>query len=246
MDYGDGVARMLEGLTTRGVERMVLLIRHSAREYHRDRHDLENQLTPEGRALARSLGERLPEDLFVRGYASPPERCMETAALILDGYRATGGRIGRHRPVEGLGVFYALDQMRMWRAMMASGNADAEPGSPGGGMHPFLTEWFAGGIPADMLIPADQAARLVIGIVAEKYAQQREPRALDVCVSHDMTLYLVRNRMLGLDPEAYPVNYLDGVVYYEEAGQAWLESDTGQRAPALRVAEAKPEAGGSS
>ncbi len=231
MDYGDGVARMLGDLRERGVDRMALLIRHSAREYHRDRHDLENQLTPRGRELARRLGERLPSGMFVRAYASPPERCMETAALILDGYRARGGETGRHRPVEGLGVFYALDQMRMWRAMMASGDPHAEPGAPGGGMHPFLDRWFAGRVPTDMLIPADQAARLVLAVVSGKYAQQRARSALDICVSHDMTLYLVRNRLLGLAPQAHPVNYLDGVVYFERDGQGWLESDTGHRAP---------------
>ena len=49
----------------------------------------------------------------------------------LDGYADNGGNVTRHRPLEGLGVFYALDQMKMWRVMNDSG-----------GQVPFLQAWF--------------------------------------------------------------------------------------------------------
>ena len=55
-----------------------------------------------------------------------------------------GGRVTRHRPIEALGVFYVLDQMRMYRAMTAAT-----------GQVPFLAQWFAGAVPADVMMPAD-------------------------------------------------------------------------------------------
>ncbi len=54
---GDAIVELIAGVTERGVHHAVVLLRHSAREYHPQIHDLENPLTDEGRALARRLGE---------------------------------------------------------------------------------------------------------------------------------------------------------------------------------------------
>ena len=50
-DFGDASARMTRAIFAEGAERAVLLMRHSAREYRRDIHDLENPLTAEGRSI---------------------------------------------------------------------------------------------------------------------------------------------------------------------------------------------------
>ena len=60
-DFGDASARMTRAIFGEGVERGVLLMRHSAREYRRDVHDLENPLTAEGRSLAARFGASLPD-----------------------------------------------------------------------------------------------------------------------------------------------------------------------------------------
>lgn len=216
-DYGSATSELLRGLYQRGVRHAVALMRHSAREYAPDKHDLENPLTEEGRALARRLGSELPAALTLRGYASPPERCMETAALILDAYAQTGGTVTRHRPLEGLGVFYALDQMKMWKVMNDSG-----------GQVPFLQAWFRNEVPADAMIPAEVAANLVLRVVADKLKAPVATKQLDVCVSHDMTLYLVRDRVLGQAAEVADVEYLDALVAYEEGGALWLVSHHGE------------------
>ena len=54
--FGDATARMTRAVFSEGVDRAVLLMRHSAREYRRDIHDLENPLTEEGRELAARFG----------------------------------------------------------------------------------------------------------------------------------------------------------------------------------------------
>lgn len=86
---GDGIVELIEGVIGRDVRHAVVLLRHSAREYHPDKHDLDNP----------------PKTHTLRAYASPPARCMETAELILLEHSRHGGEATRHRPVEALGVF---------------------------------------------------------------------------------------------------------------------------------------------
>ncbi len=210
--YGQTTLALIGEVYREGADHVAALIRHSAREFEPGRHDLLNPLTDEGRVLAEDFGRALPKNLLVRGYASPAERCVETVQLILKGHGDIGGRVTRHRPIEVLGVFYVLDQMRMYRAMTAAA-----------GQVPFLAQWFAGAVPSDVMMPADLAAKLVGRVVAAKLEAPLERPQLDVCVSHDMSLYLVRDRLLGLGVEtAGSVDFLDGVVFYERDGQLWL------------------------
>ena len=56
-------------------------------------------------------------------------------------------------------------------------------------------------------------------------------RQLDVCVSHDMTLYLIRDRLLGeRSAERGEVRFLDGLVLYRDGGSTMLRSHFGTRA----------------
>ena len=89
-DFGDASARMTRAVFAEGVERAVLLMRHSAREYRRDIHDLENPLTDAGRALAARFGAALP-DVNLRGYSSPVTRCRDTALLAIDASMSVPG-----------------------------------------------------------------------------------------------------------------------------------------------------------
>jgi len=223
VDYGESTIDLLHSVYDRGVRHAVALMRHSAREFEPGRHDLENPLTAEGRELAHRLGSRLPEALTVRGYASPPQRCMETAELILAGYAAGGGEVTRHRPLEALGVFYVLDQMKMWRSM-----------NDAGGLPEFLEAWFRGAVPTDAMMPPDVAARLVLRVMAGKLAAPvtraggESVRQLDVCVSHDMTVLLVRDRLLGEEVALANVEFLDTLVAFEEDGALWMTSHHGE------------------
>jgi hypothetical protein len=226
-EYGEATVDLLHSVYDRGVDHAVALMRHSAREFEPGRHDLENPLTAQGRALARQLGSRLPEGLTLRGYASPPHRCMETAELILAGYASQGGLVTRHRPVEALGVFYVLDQMKMWRCMNALG-----------GLSAFLQAWFRDEVPVDAVMPPRIAAKLVLRVIAEKLkapaAKNKDTgagsshRHLDVCVSHDMTLLLVRDQLLGEQVVVADVEFLDALVAFEQGGSLWMTSHHGE------------------
>ncbi|MEZ5557271.1 MAG: histidine phosphatase family protein [Pseudomonadales bacterium] len=216
MSYGEATVDLVADLTGRGIDHAVLLMRHSAREFHPDRHDLENPLTDEGRTLARALGTRLPKHMTLRGYASPPERCMETAQLVLDAHRDAGGAVTRHRPLEALGVFYALDQMKMWKGMKLAG-----------GLVPYLERWFQGEVPSDAMMAPDLAARLVLHVLADKLAAPVASQQLDLCVSHDMTLYLLRAQLLGEPVDGPEVAFLDALALYSEDGALWMQSHHG-------------------
>lgn len=215
--YGSETVALVESILDRGIEHAVVLMRHSAREYVPDRHDLENPLTEEGRRHARALGERLPKHLTLRAYASPPHRCMETAELVLSGHQALGGSVTRHRPLEALGVFYALDQMKMWKGMREAG-----------GLLPYLETWFEGAVPADAMMDPDAASQVILTVMAEKLASPVAGAQLDVCVSHDMTLYLIRSRLLGRPLGSREVRYLDGLVLFREDGRLRLADLSGE------------------
>ncbi len=209
---GDGSVALIERVFDGGAEHAAVLLRHSAREYNRDMHDLLNPLTDEGRDLCRRFGGALT----VRAYASPAQRCMETGELIMAAHEAGGGAVTRCRPVEGLGVFYALDQMKMWQVMQQSG-----------GMVNFLDAWFGGRTPGDALVPADLAARLVLRLMTGKLQTPVAKPQLDLLVSHDITLHLVRNRLLGEAADGPEVEFLDALVAWRQDGGWWLQSRHG-------------------
>ena len=186
-----------------------------------------------GTRLARAFGTALPKRLLVRGYTSPAQRCVETTELILQGHAAAGGQITRSRPIEALGVFYVLDQMRMYRAMTAAT-----------GQVPFLASWFAGGVPADVMMPAPLAAKLLGGVVASKLRAPVQRPQLDLCVSHDMSLYLVRDRLLEMNvAEAGEVAFLDGVAVLR-ARRARLDARAARASVARRLDDMRSKMGG--
>ncbi len=92
--YGITTAAMVNETFAQGVERGVLLMRHSAREFRRDIHDLENPLTDHGRGLAKKLGECFSAGIYCRAYGSPPHRCVETGEFVLAGVIARSQRFG--------------------------------------------------------------------------------------------------------------------------------------------------------
>ena len=217
-DYG-GVALALVEEVFSGpspVSRAALLVRHSAREYNRDVHDMENPLTDPGRDFCRRLGRALPKTLCLRGYHSPAGRCAETAELILDTHTAHGGKATRARAVEALGVFYALDQRKMWKALQA-----------GDGLKDFVHAWGQGTVAADAMIPAAQTAQLLLRSTLHRLRAATDAPQLDLCVSHDLTLYLLKDQLLGQNPREVETEYLDALVLYEADERVWLKSRHG-------------------
>jgi len=217
--YGESSVDLVRRLCDSGIKRIALLTRHSVREFNREVHDLVNPLTDEGRHHCRLFGHALPKQLVVRGYASPPERCVETARIVIDAHRTGGGgsaggrQSGSTRPVESLGVFYALDQIKMWKSLQSSN-----------GLSGFITRWAAGDVPADAMIPADDAARLIARSSLARLRGGAEQHHLDFCVTHDMTILLLRDRLLRRPAATHSVNFLEALALYEANGAVWLQA----------------------
>lgn len=214
--YGDATAALIEDTYAQGVEQVAVLMRHSARTFHPDINDLDNQLTDEGRALASRLGGMLPKGLKLRGYASPAQRCLDTAELMLGSYADAGGQVTRTRPIEAFGVFYALDQQRMWKGFASAG-----------GMIPYVQQWFAGEVPSEAVMPPQLAANLVCHVLAGRLDNPIGDRTLDVCVTHDLTVHLVREALLGQVADMAPVEFLDALIMYRRDGELMLASHHG-------------------
>lgn len=214
---GEESVQLVKQLHEEGISRLALISRHSAREFNRDVHDLVNPLTDEGRLLCRRMGESLPMGLHVRGYASPPERCVETARLVIDAHAARGGRRGAVRVVESLGVFYALDQIKMWKALQLAG-----------GLAAFVEQWAAGIVAADAMIPTHDAARLILRSTLLRLRGSQEQNSVDLCVTHDMTILMLRDQLLGESAAMHSVAFLEGLALYEQSGKVWLRSTVGK------------------
>lgn len=226
--YGAATLSLIDDVLARGVPRAAVLMRHSAREFDPAKHDLVNPLTDAGRDYSRSLGEGLPKTLHVRGYASPPERCMETAALAIDAHQQGGGAGTAVRPVESLGVFYALDQIKMWKGLQKAGGLDA-----------YVRQWSDGRVPVDAMLPAKLAAECLATTLLHRLRTGGDRAHLDLCVTHDLSLMMFKCELLDEAPEAHPVAFLDGVVLFEADGEVWLQSQHSQARPithAIRAA----------
>ena len=219
-DFGDASARMTRAIFGEGVERGVLLMRHSAREYRRDVHDLENPLTAEGRSLAARFGASLP-DVNLRGYSSPVMRCRETGALAIEASAAAqrGGVISKVRDIEAFGVFYALDQIRMWKGLRKSD-----------GLADYVGQWFAGKVPQSAMMRPQRAVGMVLEVMLDKLtapAIQAGTPQLDLCVTHDMTIFTMREGV-GLEPLTGPdVRFMDGLLMYEQDDKVFFASQHG-------------------
>jgi broad specificity phosphatase PhoE len=224
-DYGLETVKMIEDRFAKGVDRGVLLMRHSAREYRRDIHDLQNPLTDSGRDLALRMGDMLAADLNMRGFASTAQRCIDTADLIIQGAvrddNAERVKTRDTRVIEAFGVFYALDQVRMWKGLQAEDGLDS-----------FVAKWIAGEVSTDVMMPARVAVSQILSVMKGRLMtmspEKGRSRSLDLCVSHDMTLYLVR-QAIGLETTfEQPVNYLDGLLMFETDGELRVSSHYGK------------------
>ncbi|MEM1229643.1 MAG: histidine phosphatase family protein [Pseudomonadota bacterium] len=218
--YGAETAALIHRVLARGVTRAVVFMRHSARTFHPDIHDLDNQLTERGRALASELGAALPAGLHLRGYASPPQRCVDTAELLLAGYSAVHGadQVGRTRVLDVLGPFYALDQIRMWMGMKAAG-----------GLQTYVQQWCDGTVGSDILLDAPTAARVIVTVLTGRLdSAPVDGPSLDICVSHDISLHMVRDQLLQQGVDRGDVRFLDALVLYRDQGRLWLGSHLGE------------------
>ena len=77
------------------------------------------------------------------------------------------------------------------------------------------------------MMPAPLAVDLLMQVLHTKLDTSVEGRSLDLCVTHDMTVYTMRHG-LGLEPVSGPeVEFLDGLILFEKDGKRFVRSHHG-------------------
>ena len=188
--------------------RAALLVRHAERGPIVDvtRHE-EILLTPAGHAAARQAGRSIAFTGTKRVFHSPVERCAETARGIVLGLRDRD--VPAHASEVGmLGAHYIRD--------VAAGKAYAQRlGSN------FLRSWFSGVVPPDVFRARADAARMQLRAIVEVLMHERP--GLDVMVTHDWNIALLREEFMGLVHESYGwPGFLDGVLVVTDGHEAHL------------------------
>ena len=99
-----------------------------------------------------------------------------------------------------------------------------------GGLGGYIQTGFDGEIAPDVMMRPRQAVAMVLEVMLGKLdAEPTEAgvKQLDLCVTHDMTVYTVRHGA-GLESlSAAPVDFLDGLLLYRQDDVLMLQSHDG-------------------
>ena len=189
-----------------GSGRAAPLVRQSAR-HGRDVALHTDGLTPEGREMARRLGQRIGKLGRIRLFSSPIQRCVDTASLIAEG----AGCDARVTITTMLGKpgTYVIDEQEGDRHLAVMG------------LHRFAVEWVSGRIPAKAMAPVPQGSKTLMEWVLGNMQESED--GLDIYVGHDLFLTPVLVNYLGYDIASTGLlGFLDGFTVTMEEGRATL------------------------
>jgi broad specificity phosphatase PhoE len=180
---------------------------------HAARHPIANpaeptlaEITGEGATAAEAFGARIHGFDHLRLFHSPVKRCRQTAECIARGAIGAGLAVEVAGPREELGVDYIVDLAEAGRLTVKHGDH-------------FVRLWFTGQVPATVILPPQGLAGRKTRYMA---ARLREPvaagRRLDLHVSHDWNIIVLRELLLGVrHEEAGWLTFLDGVAFAGDA-----------------------------
>lgn len=184
----------------KGVPTAVIL-RHAARYPILDlaRPELA-EITPEGAEAAQAWGQKIDGFAQLRLFHSPVKRCRQTAECIADGAVRAGLRVVHSGPESALGVTYIRDLAEAGRLSQVHGEH-------------FVRMWLRGEVSPSVIMETKQVARTKIDCLMHRLDEPgRADNCLDVHVSHDWNIMVLREHMLGLRHEETGwLGYLDGL-----------------------------------
>lgn len=181
-------------------------MRHSERYYDLDNPVREPfmNLTETGKDLSFKFGEQLPGGMVVRVFSSFIGRCIETAYLIDKGYTSTGGKTRSNTVELLLSPFYAKNPAQILKMFLESGSSH------------FIRAWLDGDYSSEVIDHPKDSAQKMIGFARTALAEPLEAH-IDILITHDWNLYLVKEVFLGLRHEdAGKIEYLEGVILYAQ------------------------------
>jgi broad specificity phosphatase PhoE len=209
---GTDTLAVIDDLHRRGVKKYVVLMRHAERPIDKPENDLLMMLTDEGQQAAYEFGRALPSDSLIRFFSSPVDRCVETSNLIEKGLLATGGESRSNEELDALYFFYVRDIKvdHILYDMFEKGE-----------WAQFFRNWFEGEYTPEFMDEGDQAARTLVEALLGLL--QDSPEGGNICISHDNSLFLIKEYYLGLRPEDYEyIQFLEGVILYEWDGAYYI------------------------
>lgn len=199
--YGHELLKTIETLSVDG--KSAAMLRHAARFPIVDPTEPTlAEITPEGAADAENFGQRVTGFECVRLFHSPVKRCRQTAECIARGAQKAGITVEHLGPEAALGVDYILDLTEAGRLTALHGEH-------------FVRLWHDGQIEPNVIRATKQIAETKLVYLTRKI---QEPclagRRLDLHVSHDWNILVLRELLLGVQhEEAGWLNFLDGLVF---------------------------------
>lgn len=187
----------------RAGRRVAAVMRHAARHPIADPKQPQfAELTAEGCAAAVAFGGRLGEFSHLRLFHSPVNRCRQTAECIAEGAARAGVAVAWGGPQAALGIDYIRDLAEAGRLTVLHGEH-------------FVRLWFEGRVPPHVIDPVPELAAAKLAFLRERFAEGPEqPAALDLHVSHDWNIILLREYCVGVrHEEAGWLTFLDGVAF---------------------------------
>jgi hypothetical protein len=197
---------ILNRLQNEGVKKFSVLMRHSARHYdeeHKERESLQ-WLTEDGKQYAHAFGEKIPPTPVVRFFSSMLGRCIETAYQADKGCTSLGGLTESNTIVIELAPFFVKNPQEIFKLHVELGTSQ------------LFKKWFAGEISNDLAGRSDKVAEDMSKRLAGLL--QAGPAAhIDISVSHDWNLYMIKHHILNLAHEkVVQVEYLEGIIIFEK------------------------------
>ena len=210
LQYGNETIEQVRKLKQAGIQSMIVFMRHSAREYNIKVPDEQNLLTDEGRDFAFQFGKALPPGEY-RLFSSLIERCVDTSNHIDKGLRERRSPTTTNQKIPGMEFFYNRDLKKVFEFIRQAG-----------GIPEFLRKWFDGQAPEDAIQDSNSASQVIMAALKNRLALAKE-NTIDICVSHDWNLYLVKEKYMDLPHEVNDkVEYLDGLFLYQNDGRSFI------------------------
>jgi hypothetical protein len=198
-----------------------VIVRHAERnEVHSITHSMAVGLTEKGKHDAVRFGEAIRGSRTVRLFHSPAVRCQETAAGIAEGLRSNGHHVLLIEERPSLCAPYLKDACVLRDADRLG--------------HGFMRAWFEGRFDPRWLLPTPEAADMVLSPIIGSLSSGPESD-LDLHVSHDWEVVLLREELLGVRYEdAGWVDFLEGLALTRSGSMFLAGTSDGQGRFAFR------------
>ena len=224
LNTGVETVQLVNALHKEGKTKITVILRHSIRHYDEKLYmEPFMGLTEEGKTQCLRAGQALPEGMMLRLFSSHIGRCIETAYLMDKGYLNGGGKTESNRLVRELSPFYVKDFEKAVELFSAQRVTE------------FIRNWIDGKYAQDVIMDAREVADRIFQ-VAISGLTETGTHHIDVLVTHDWNMYLLREFGLGLAHEACgEVGFLEGIVLFQDSGEIYL---THHRAEPRRLDQA--------